>query len=529
MSEPGPSSLRRDAVLVAFASAIVALAAGIPRMPPSADLPHYEFLIAALRGLGDPSRFPSPPYEYTLSITNQLFVYAAWLLSFVLPVDLAVRVLFAGVIGAMPALAARAAWHAGRSPLVGVVVAPLSLGFAYRWCLSAYLLGLCLLLAALPDLRALQREPTPHRALRGIGWAALLGFAHGSSIVLLLTLTLGLAMQRGRRLRDLGLLMAPVLGGLVVFAIGWITFRARVRADTSTPLGYGIGLAVRPGLLPWTLFGPLDPWAMYTLPLMLAAGMGALRRGARVTLDRPLFMAAALCFVQFFLWPNEFGGAGLLFQRFTLPAVLFLVLALPSVSPRSHFFAGSFLALPVVMVVALWPLTRITHYAWRDLDAVIARVAPGSAVASLDLAEIPWAMHVFGGAAARVVALRGGVTHSDFSYLPQFPVRTRQDYLWARTRVRLMHPQDFIPTLDFQRFRYVVVRTTRRHDLAALTRAMAPEGRLVLRSGRWMLYASTLPVLPLTAREPDLPPRRPPSLGARIAAMGVSFPFPRGM
>jgi hypothetical protein len=46
-------------------------------------------------------------------------------------------------------------------------------------------------------------------------------------------------------------------------------------------------------------------------------------------------------------------------------------------------------ALPLAMSAALWPLTRVVDRAWRDLDAVIARIEPGSAVASLDLAEIP--------------------------------------------------------------------------------------------------------------------------------------------
>jgi hypothetical protein len=125
------------------------------------------------------------------------------------------------------------------------------------------------------------------------------------------------------------------------------------------------------------------------------------------------------------------------------------------------------------------------------------------------------------------VALRGGVTNNDFSHLPQYPARTTPDRVWARARMRLMRPERFVPALDFQRFRYVIVRTTRRQDPAALTRAMAPEGRLVLSSGRWVLYASQLPLRPIAAPEPPEPSPLPPDLAARIAAQGVAFPFPQ--
>ena len=60
-----------------------------------------------------------------------------------------------------------------------------------------------------------------------------------------------------------------------------------------------------------------------------------------------------------------------------------------------------------------------------------------------------------------------------------------------------------------------------------LARAMAPEGRLVARSGRWMLFESALALRPIDAREPVDPRPMPPSLAARIHAMGVRFPFPR--
>ena len=524
---PSPSPTRLERALLLTSSLIVGLTAALPRMPPSADLAQHEFILAALRGLGDPQRFPSPPYEYALYSANQLFVYGAWLLALALPVDLAARLAFAAVVAALPLLAGRAARHAGRSPLLGVVAAPLALGFAYRWGLCAYLLGVCVLLAALPDLDALARAPDARRALRASAWAATLALAHGSSSVLLLTFTAVTLLEGRRSLRAAAWVAAPAACGIAVFALGWALFQSRVRGDTSSPSGYGIALSVRPGIVLWSLFGPLDGWVGVALPALCALGLALLARGAGGGVHARYARTGALCAAQFFLWPNEFGGAGLLFHRFALPAALLLGLALPSVTPRPRWRAALLLVAPLAMSAALWPLTRVVDRAWRDLDAVIARIEPGSAVASLDLAEIPAAMHVFGGAAARAVALRGGVTNNDFSHLPQFPARTAPDRVWSRARLRLMQPERFVPALDFQRFRYVIVRTTRRHDLAALTRAMAPEGRLVVRSGRWMLYASQLALQPLAAPEPPEPRPLPSDLAARITALGVAFPFPR--
>lgn len=531
MSEPPPREVprppRAELALVGLSSLLVFLATAIPRMPPCADLPHHELILGALRGMGDPARFPSPPYEYALYSANQLFFYLAWLLALVMPVDLAARLTFAAVVAALPLLTARAAVHAGRSALVGVVAAPLALGFAFRWALCGYLLGVCVFVGALPVLASLAREPRVGRALRASAWAAALALSHGSSSIFLLTLTAVTLLERRRPLRDLALLVAPAASGLAVFALGWAVFQSRVRGDTSSPSAYGIALSVRPGVLLWSLYGPLEGWASVALPTLAALSLGVLARGATGGVHRRYAITAALCLAQFFVWPSEFGGAGLLFHRFTLPAALLFALSLPSASPRPRWLGALLLAGPVAMVAALAPLTRVVDRAWRDLDAVIARVEPGSTLASLDLAEVPFTMHVFSGAGARIVGLRGGVTNSDFAYLPQYPARLAPDLVWSRTRMRLLQPERFIPALDFRRFRYAVVRTTRRQDLGALVRAMAPEGRLVLHAGRWLLFESQLPRVPLAAREPPMEAPLPPDLAARIAAQGVRFPFPR--
>lgn len=522
---------RREGLVVGVAALLASLPVALARMAPSADLGQHELMVAAMRDFGDPVRFPASVYQLSLGNANQLFFLVAWPLSYVVPVDALCRALLALLVAAVPLLAARAAHHAGRSPLVGAALAPLALGFAFRWSLISYLLGFVLFLGAMPALDRLAREPSPKAAARAALWAVALALAHGSAAFLLATLTAATLVTARRPWRAWALIAAPATVSLAVFGASFLRFQSQVVRETSTPGGYGIALAARPGLLLWSLYGPLDPWAHLAVPALLALGLVALARTSPTDgtprIDRRLGLTAALCLAQFFAWPSELGGAGLVFHRFALfAAALFALSVRTTQRPLTALRGAVAMAGLAAMLVALGPLMRIVDGAWRDLDRVIARVEPGSAIAELDLVEVPYTLHVYGAAVARVVALRGGVTQNDFTIAPQYPVHRHPRAAWYRTRERLFWPQSFMPAADFRRFRYALVRRSRRHDTAVLDRAMAPEGRLVAHEGRWSLYESTLARLPLDASEVPLPTPAPETLRQRIAAMGRPFVFP---
>ena len=515
-----------------IAGALVALAVALPRMPPAADLPQFEMIAAALRDVGDPRRFPSSVYVRSMGSANQLFFLLAWPLSYLIAVDVLVRGLFALVLGLLPVLTARAARHLGVSPLVGVVVAPLALGFGFRWALVAYLVGVTLLLAAVPDLEQLARAPTPRRALRGVAWGVLIGLAHGSSAVFLATLLGALALCARPPWRRLPWVAAPAVAALAAFALGFVQWQQRLTPATATVGHRDVAFTARPALVAYAVWGPLaSPWS-YALPALFALGVVALGlgrwgRAPRAPASRAMLLTAAALAAQFFLWPSELGGAGLVFHRFAMPAAVFLALGLAGGGGAGVGRAlASALGL-AAMLAALHPLIASVDRAYRDLDRIIARVAVGAAVVELDLVEPPYVMSVYTHAHGRVVALRGGRSQDSFALLPQFMVRLRPECAWLETRERLRWPENLVPAVDLTRFRYVLVRHARRHDPALIDRALAPEARLVAREGRWSLYETTRPLRPLD--EPDRPTSdvHGETLGQRVRALGGVDVFPR--
>ncbi len=530
--EAATSSRAVERVAPWIAGALIALAVLLPRMPPAADLPQFEMLAAALRDVGDPRRFPSSVYVRSMGSANQLFFLIAWPLSYLIAVDVLVRGLFALVLGLLPVVTARAARHLGVSPLVGVVVAPLALGFGFRWALVAYLVGVTLLLAAVPDLELLARDPTPRRALRGAAWGVLIGLAHGSSAVFLVTLLGALALGSRPALRRLPWVAAPAVAALTVFALGFVQWQQRLTTATATVGHHDVAFTARPALLAYAIWGPLAaPWS-YVLPGLFTLGLVALALGRRsrkprTPASRAMLMTAAALAAQFFLWPSELGGAGLVFHRFAMPAAVFLALGLAGDRGAGIGRALTSALGLAAMLAALHPLIVSVDRAYRDLDRIIARVAVGSAVVELDLVELPYVMSVYTHAHGRVVALRGGRSHDSFALLPQFMVRLRSECAWIETRERLRWPANLVPAADLTRFRYVLVRHARRHDPGLIDRALAPEARLVAREGRWSLYESTLPLRPLDEPERRVREVSADTLGERVRALGGDDVFPR--
>jgi hypothetical protein len=68
------------------------------------------------------------------------------------------------------------------------------------------------------------------------------------------------------------------------------------------------------------------------------------------------------------------------------------------------------------------------------------------------------------------------------------------------------------------RFRYVLARLTVPDLVPAIVQAFAPEASLVTREGPWLLFESTLPLVPLTAKDDALPEPAPETLGQRVQA-----------
>lgn len=509
-----------------LAAPVVAL-----RYPPMGDLPLHESLVSLMRHLGDPHLVPPGVYALSLGPPNQLFHVLAWLLSLALPTDLACKLVVAAAIVATPVCATRLARHLETTAWAALLVAPLALGFAFRWGLVGNVLALPVVLASLPTLDRFLRAPTPVRATASAGTMLVAYAAHESALLALALAALVLggaaarAGARDARTTALRLVAPATAAALAVFYAAWGK-HLKAPSILAVPDAYGAGPATRLLDAPGVLFGPVDPPVRYGAFALYAVAAAALlvarRKEARDAQVRFLALGAAWGLL-YLAMPLAFGGSTLLYQRF-LPlalAVLFVAAAPRADAPLRPLVPLLATTVPLAALLVALPTFGTADRDFRDLDAIIARVAPCSAVAQLDLTpRAPGPVAPVPGAAARVLAVRGGRLLFSFTDAPTSPVTVPPAHQWNEPVLRMVRdPTEFRPGHDFRRFRYALVRLGDDYTALApvIAAVMAPEGRLVVQSGEWLLFESTLPVAPLDAPDVALPEPAAESLRARLS------------
>jgi len=165
----GPVERRLETVLPWAAGLLLAVPVLVAYYPPMTDLPFHEAAIGLLRHRGDSTMEPPGLYLMNLGKANQLFHVLGWLLSYAVSTRWAVKLLVAATVVALPVNAARFARHLGASPLASLVVAPMGVGWLFSCGFITNLVGLSALLFALPVADRLAANPTPRRALAGLG------------------------------------------------------------------------------------------------------------------------------------------------------------------------------------------------------------------------------------------------------------------------------------------------------------------------------------------------------------------------
>lgn len=511
-----------------LAAPIVAL-----RYPPMADLPLHESLVALMRNMGDPHLVPPGVYALSFGPPNQLFHAMAWTLSLALPTDLACKLVVAAAVVATPVAALRLARHLGTTAWAALLVAPLALGFAFRWGLVGNVLALPVCLAALPVLDRFTRVPSPRGALASVALMLLAYATHESALLALAIASLALLAWVPRGSHDLKstvLRLAPpaTAAALAAFYAGWGR-HLKAPSILAVPDAFGAGPVARLLDVPGVLFGPIERAPRYgafaLCVVAVAAFLVARRRTPGEGVALRFVAVGAVWSLLYLVMPLAFGGSTLLYQRFLAPsfAVLFVALAPPEAAPTRPLLPLLASTVPLATLLVALPAFGTADRGFRELDAVLARVAPCSAVAQLDLTpRAPGPVAPVPGAAARVLAVRGGRLLFSFTDAPTSPVTMLPAHQWNEPVLRMVRdPSEFRPGHDFRRFRYALVRLD--PDYAALAPfvvgVMAPEGKLVVQSGEWLLFESTLPVDPLDAPDVPLPVPPPESLRARIAAL----------
>ncbi len=545
-----PSPSRAPALAALVVGSVLAAPVLFLRYPPMGDLPFHESLVALLRHHGDPSFAPPGLYALSLGIPNQLFHLVAAALSLAMDTDVACKLLVAACVVATPLAAVRLARHFEASGWSGMLAAPLALGFAFRWGLVGNVVGLPLLLLALPALERAATEPsrrTTARALLAVGWLYL---AHESALAVGVAAS-GLFSLRALRgstpARALQLAVPSLLG--VSLAVYYAVRSRHLKAPSilAVPDAFGTAPLARAAEIPRVLFGSLDAWQLWAvfglyalafLPFVVAKleatrelRPGGAPLGAALPRSHHLAVLAAACFVAYEAVPVAWSGSTLLYQRFLPMGVALLAVVVAPPGGREWLRPVALVLPPCAALATLFvalPAFGDADRRFRELDVVLGAVARDSAVAQLDLTPAaPGAVAPIPGAGARALAERGGRLLFSFADAPTSPVTIPPRLQWNEPVLRLVRdPFAFSPPHDFGRFRYALVRLDPEASVLApvLVSVMAPEGQLIKASGEWMLFQSTLEVAPLTA--PDARLAVPPvdTVRRRLAALRKEQP-----
>jgi hypothetical protein len=486
------------------------------------DLPCHEEVVAAMRHFWDRARYPPGLLVWNLGHPNQLFYFLAGLLSLAISVPAACKVVVAASVAAVPLAAGHLADHLRVSRWSAIATAPLGLGFFFFFGFVGNLLALSMILASLPTLDAFARRPTRHGAAAAALTLLLLYEAHESALVIGCLSIVVLALGRSLRGRKVAVRALPV----ALAACGMILEQARATRHSSPtlralPRVFDLALWQKEDGLPQALLGlhganaTLVPFYAVMSAVVLQAAHGVWRRGSSPSppgfagrLDRYRFELLGVSLVGlYFAFPFSISGAMWLHARFLLPGVAILAIALaPRLPSRPWIPARLASAAAVGAVMALlWGEFVATGAVYADLEPLLSQISPGSAIAAVDPVGglMRGLVLSIGGAAARASAERGGRMAASFLQAsPIPPVVIAAEHRWDDSFVRMDRSSlSLLPAFDLRRFRYVIVWAPPGRA-EALTRALAPEARIVARSGAWLLYESTLPLESLLSKEP---------------------------
>jgi microcompartment protein CcmK/EutM len=496
------------------AAVLVSFAVLSHRYPAMIDLPLHEEIVASMRHFGDAARYPAGLLRWNLGHPNQLFYFVSYAVSLALPVDFACKLVVAASAAGVPLAAARLADHLGVSRAASLVAAPLGLGFFFYFGFVGNLLALGLLLALLPGLDRLARAPSPRSAAWATGALLVLYLAHDSALVIGAVAVV--VLSAGRPLRERATLWRVVplaVGGALALAQEVYAVRHNGANLRALPQVIDLGLDQKLDQMPRALLGlhgvgAVGPafWAIAAcLAALVAQRVNAARKAPRPVLGSALYDAhrfvvlGVVLVVAYFEVPFAYAGAMWLHARFLGPAVAVLGVSLaPRLPVRPWWPMRWAAAVAVLLVVRLVePELTATSKVYADLDALMTSIAPGSAIAALDVVGGPSDDLVFtvAGASARAVTERGGRMAASFTQTSPIPaVVIAPEHRWEDSLLRLSQDTlSFEPARDLRLFRYVLAWTLPGQE-EKLTAALAPEARIAGRSGGWVLYESTLAV-----------------------------------
>lgn len=504
----------------------LALAAPVllTRYPPMSDLSLLEGVAALVRHSGDPSFAPAGLYQLHLGHAQQLVPLAIALLSFAVPSDVASEMVVAAIVVATIVLGARACRYAGGSPWAALLLAPVVLGWRFYWGFAANMLGLALLLAAIPALDRYAEAPTRRGTVVASALIVVLFGAHTTSAAsAVLVLAVFAAARRRAR---------PLIGPAITLAL-LLALESWSDAASATPLAQALArqvtwhsLTTKIIDLPVGLFANHPPFAR-----ALMAGFPCLAIGlflaARFTIRSRFALAALALLLVYLAAPYSMNYGAFLYVRFLAPAYALAIVALAP--------PASVVKLPAKAACAAAVVTTLSFAAeqfarasaeQRALDALYPRIERGSAVMTLSFGKRdPTRLFDITSSANRVLANRGGRLLYSFVEFPTSPVVVAPEKRWDATLRRIFEDSGALrPAFDLRRLRYVLIHVRDNALARLIVRGFEPEAAVVGTSGNWILFESKITSVPVDAPEEPLPQPPPETLQERVHRLAVTNP-----
>jgi hypothetical protein len=541
-SSPKPSVAAGRLELFApwLGGAVLAAPVLLAKYPPMADLPLHEASVGVLRHWGDQQFAPSSVYFLNFGHANQLFSFLLFLVSFVVPIGWATKIVVAFGLVALAAGAARFADHVAAPRWTALLVAPIGLGWLFFWGLVQNIIGLAVLLALLPTIDRFASKPTGRGALRMCGAMVLLHFAHQAMQLIacasIFFFSLGLPLQRRKTL----LRAAPIaFGGFIAFVANRMAWRvAGPRHQWAVPFEWN-RLSYKLKTLTGGLFAGYEPYVrnfmmvLAILPLALFVADRVRHRDRRALPFQERIHAlrfellALTLLLLYFVMPATIKSTTLVYQRFLPPAwaILAVCTAAGTVAIARPLGRALCAVLPVASVLVSWPTFVDSNRMYTDLEGILPFIDKGSSVLSLNLGEMgddpPYRLWNPMVAMGHIVAVNGGRSFFDYTTSPMSPVSQRPEKQWSEPIMRMQNkPYELRPEWDFQRFRYVLASTPTRTLAAATVLAFRNDGVLIAHVGDWYLFESRLKVVPVDAPDAPLPVPHPPTIrkGLQVVA-----------
>ncbi len=229
-----------------------------PRFLPLLDIPHHLTAIAIWHRLDDPSWGYSRFYTLNLlPVPYWTYFASVHLLAYVLPLEIANKVMMSLYALLLPVGAAQLGYRMGRSPWLGLFAFPFVFNSNFSFGFVTFCLGMVMFLFGVIALDRFMREPSARRAF-ALAAMAILGYlTHLFTWVVFGVAALGLLWCYGLRIKRMAVAAAAMLPSVALAIYGFAAAQTGSTEVQRGPLHWHARYA--------SLGGSLREFSHYTL------------------------------------------------------------------------------------------------------------------------------------------------------------------------------------------------------------------------------------------------------------------------